>query len=1302
MALRGIVLCLAAFLAITLLLVCRAAKAQPGDLPLRFEQLNVEQGLPQESALALAQDGKGFIWLGTVAGLVRFDGYSTTVFKNRPENPATLSDNFVTALYLDEHGTLWVGTRGGLNRYDAAKGGFTRFFPAQTSSEIAGNTINAIAADGKGGMWLGTDEGLQHFDPASGHFSGWRHIASHADSLVNDNVIALAREQDGSLLIGTGAGLDRLPPGAGHFMHLGVEYDGEGSQDRSVRTINLTKQGDAWVGTTNGLKHLPPQGTQAAILQGPQFADIRHMAVARILIDAESRFWLGTDADGLKLFDTASGALQSYRHVEADPFSLGSDHIGAMLEDRGGTLWVGTWYAGASRTDLAGGGFDRMRAVPGQSNTLSSNQVVNISGDARGNVYFGTLDGMDRYDPVSKTMHVYRHSLGNPQHLADNRIDLIFPDDSGLWWVATDSGLERFDPLTERFTAIKFDTSYPNSDFIQAIVKDEDGIYWIASRGGLHRYDARSGKSAILRHDVEQPDSLGDNWIWSMVEDKEGYLWLATMNGLERLDRKNRRFRHFRNDPADAGSLSHNRVNYLYRDSQDRIWVGTAGGLDLMQKNGSGNISFKRYAQPAGTNPDPVGSILEDAHGQLWVSTTAGIIRIDPDSGAARSYTEKDGLIAGSFFINSAWKAPDGMLYFGGINGVTRFYPDAISDNPNPPQVAITDFLIFNRSILKSPAQHEVKLDAALQDTKEIALPYKDSVFSFEFAALHFADPGRNQYAYRLEGFDHDWVNTDAGKRFATYTNLDPGHYVFHVKASNKDGVWNEAGVSIGLTILPPLWMTWWFRGALLVAFATLAYLLYRFRVHQLLAQKDALEREIGARTGEILAQKNALEQANHNFAVISDIGRELTAKLDMEDITNTLYHKVNELMDASVFGIGVYRPEQDIIEVPYAMERGIRYAPYIRDAREPNQMAVWCIRNKKEILINDLQAEHKLYVQDLELTSSDKDMGWLSDGSKPSMPCSMLYVPILLNERVLGTICVHSFRNHAYQPVHVDMLRTLATYVAVAFDNAEAYARLGQAQQRLMAQEKMAALGSLVAGVAHELNTPIGNGMLTATALQERTNEMSTRMHDAQFRRSDLVAFVNICQDAATLIVRGLQAAGDLISSFKQVAVDQTSAQRRKHELDQTTREIVATMASKIRKAGHALTQDVPPEIVMDGYPGAYGQVVSNLIDNALLHAFGERRGGTMRLSAMRVSASMVRIQFSDDGVGIRRESLKRIFDPFYTTKLGQGGSGLGLHISYNIVTSLLGGEIKVDSIEGQGTTFVIDLPLVAPPERG
>ncbi len=485
----------------------------------------------------------------------------------------------------------------------------------------------------------------------------------------------------------------------------------------------------------------------------------------------------------------------------------------------------------------------------------------------------------------------------------------------------------------------------------------------------------------------------------------------------------------------------------------------------------------------------------------------------------------------------------------------------------------------------------------------------------------------------------------------------------------------------------------------------SMVYAGFRIRIRALVQQKHVLEDQVNARTAELLLQKESIERqhqnvqtAHRNISLISDIGRALTANLDTEAIMLMLYSHVNELMDASVFGIGFYRPERSVIDYPFAIEKGKRYAPYSRTMTEPNQMAVWCIQHEREIFINDLQAEYSNFIEHLGLTSSDEHLGTLDDGSLPTAPQSMLYVPISVSGRMVGVISVHSYDKNAYEQIHLDMLRTLASYVGVAFDNADAYRQLKDTQQQLVAQEKLAALGSLVAGVAHELNTPIGNSLLMASALQEKTDEVSTKFDDQTIKRSDLASFIGASQEASALIMRSLRNAADLVNSFKQVAVDQASAQRRQFNLEQASHEIVATMMNQVRKAGHLVEFDIPNDIVMDSYPGPYGQVLINFVNNAMLHAFGDRTGGRMHLRATTKVHGWVLLAFSDDGAGIDPENLARIFDPFFTTKMGQGGSGLGLNITYNIVTSLLGGSVRVESTPGKGTTFYIDLPLAAP----
>ena len=323
--------------------------------------------------------------------------------------------------------------------------------------------------------------------------------------------------------------------------------------------------------------------------------------------------------------------------------------------------------------------------------------------------------------------------------------------------------------------------------------------------------------------------------------------------------------------------------------------------------------------------------------------------------------------------------------------------------------------------------------------------------------------------------------------------------------------------------------------------------------------------------------------------------------------------------------------------------------------------------------------------------------MGTLEDGSLPTEPRSLIYVPISVNGQVRGIITVHSYRAHAYHRIDADMLTTLASYVAVAFANADSYRQLQDTQQQLVEREELAALGSLVAGVAHELNTPIGNSLVIASTLEDKTTEIELRQNNNVLRRSDLAQFIDAAREASTLLMRGLRNAAELVNSFKQVAVDQASAKRRHSDLHQASQEIVTTMKNQIRKAGHQVDLEMPDDIEMDSFPGPYGQVIINLINNALLHAFDGRSGGVIRLWAVRLGPDRVRIVFQDDGAGIAIEHQARIFDPFFTTKLGQGGNGLGLSITYNIVTSLLDGSIRVDSVVGVGTRFTMDLPLKA-----
>jgi signal transduction histidine kinase len=421
------------------------------------------------------------------------------------------------------------------------------------------------------------------------------------------------------------------------------------------------------------------------------------------------------------------------------------------------------------------------------------------------------------------------------------------------------------------------------------------------------------------------------------------------------------------------------------------------------------------------------------------------------------------------------------------------------------------------------------------------------------------------------------------------------------------------------------------------------------------------------------------LQQASANLAHLGAIGQEITAHLDEAAVFQVLNRHVHGLLDTNAFAVYLISGDGLFLERAFGLEAG-KALPTARIAWLESELhAAICLRERRELVV------------DLGHASSQPLPGTLRNQSG-------LYAPLALGDRVLGVMGVQSMQTYAYGERQCLIFRTLCAYGAIALDNARAYRQLQEAQSRLVEQEKLAALGSLVAGVAHELNTPIGNSLIMASSLQDKTRTITLQLQQKALRRSDLELFLTESRESARLIQRGLANAADLINSFKQVAVDRTSAQRRRFNLQQTCHEISATLANHLKPGEHKIIQSIPDDIELISYPGPFGQVLINLINNAVLHAFDQKKGGVIRMEARSTTSGRVLFEFQDDGHGIPETHLKRIFDPFFTTKLGQGGSGLGLNISYNIITTLLGGQISVESEPGCGTRFMLDLPLHAP----
>jgi signal transduction histidine kinase len=432
------------------------------------------------------------------------------------------------------------------------------------------------------------------------------------------------------------------------------------------------------------------------------------------------------------------------------------------------------------------------------------------------------------------------------------------------------------------------------------------------------------------------------------------------------------------------------------------------------------------------------------------------------------------------------------------------------------------------------------------------------------------------------------------------------------------------------------------------------------------LAEGEAVRAEMLQQTGAILE-------------LLGAIGQEITASLDANAVFQALNRHVHGLLHVTAFVIYIMDPDQQSITSSFGVENGEPIEPDTLQMSDLTSRSVRCIRERREILI--------------EFSSNDEILG-LIPGTERVL--SMLFAPLIVGEKVLGVMTIQSSEEHAYGEREKMIFRSLCAYGAIALGNADAYLRLKETQAHLVAQEKLAALGSLVAGVAHELNTPIGNCLLVASTVQENSKGIVEKLRTQTLRKSDLNVYCEDMKSSSEIMMRSLSSAASLISSFKQVAVDRTSEHRRTFNLSQVLKDILATLHIRIHHAGHAVTLDVPAEVAMDSYPGSLGQVITNLIENAILHAFEKGRAGNIIIKVTQPDPHRVLLQFSDNGGGIPEQNLKRVFDPFFTTKLGKGGSGLGLHICYNIVTSVMHGQLTVKSTVGVGTTFTLDCPLV------
>ena len=855
-----------------------AAAEQQRRKKLRFDHKGRSDGLSQSFVTSMIQDRTGFLWFGTQEGLNRYDGYEFETFTYVVSDPTSLSHDSVKVVFEDSAGVLWVGTEGGgLSRLDRATGDFTHFrHDPNDPTTLSSDRVRAIIEDQQGHFWVGTDGGgLNLFDRETGEFRRFplADATTGIDGLASAQVRSLALGSPGALWIGTdGGGLSRLDTEAETYTHFNRESDDEARVlgDNRVRDLLYDSEGRLWIGTyESGLYRLD---SEDAALRNWRHLDDSPLSIGsdQIWAITEARdgtIWVGTD-QGLSEYYANEDHFVTYRHDPADPASLAHNRVLSILLDSSGVLWVGT-YDGLSHWNTRASSFGHYSKSTASGSKISEQVVTSFAEDPSGKIWIGTYGGgLNLFDPATAEFEHYRHDPTDPSSLSGDRVMALRVDSRGDLWAGTfASGLNHKPLGADEFVNYRHDPQNPNSlsaDAVTNVYEDSDGILWISSyRGGLNRFDRRSTSFTSYRADPEDPESLPNDRVLAVLEDSQGKLWVATDGGgLAHLDRQTGKFKVTRHNPVDGESLSSDHIWHLSEDPDGGLWIATqGGGLNLWSApdRAAGTERFFRLTEDQGLASDIAYGALVDQQGYLWISTNSGLTRYEVASQTLQNYNESHGL-QDEFNQGALFQTSTGELYFGGVQGFNVFDPVEINRKSDPPAVVLT-------KILK--ANHEIVTEAPLNDLNGIELGHHDHVITFEFSALDFADSERNQYMYRLEGFDPKWVEIGNLRR-ATYTNLPTGSYTFRVRASNNDGVWNNDGVSLPLTVHPPPWLTVWaYIGYGVLGLAMLLYYLRhqrRKRDHALaLAQANrGLTREIEERKAterELRAEQQKVEK---------------------------------------------------------------------------------------------------------------------------------------------------------------------------------------------------------------------------------------------------------------------------------------------------------------------------------------------------------------------------------------------------------------------------------------------------------
>ena len=1248
-----------------------------------FQHSDADQGLLHPHSMALAEDADGFLWVGTQGGLARWDGYRFKTYLPDPKVAGTLPDNFVKTLHTDKQGRLWIGTAsGGLARYDKD---LDRFISIGVGPEgVSHVSINAIVDDGAGGVWVGTHGGLDQLDGKTGTARHWRHDPKDASSLPHNGIAALLRDRSGKLWVGTAEGLVQQNAASSGF--VAVPLPMPAGPQPIVRSLFQDTAGRIWIGTqANGVFVMDTaSGSARAVIEtDPGPITLATGSVRAIAETRTGEIWLGLFGQGVVIVNTTTWQTRRVRNDPTVAAGLLSDQVNALRQDRSGLMWVGT-AAGLSRHESGAAGILTVTGGAGRSNKVSDIDVFSVLATASGKVWLGLgRNGIDILEPASGSVAGLRPDATRPQATLPNSVvHSLAEAANGKVYVGTGVGLYRVDTKSSVAVRLPWPSAKPFGG-IQALAF-EDGKLWVAEgiagsvAGAAHLWRFEQDGSARR---LASFSDLTDHRIKALAPDKDGSLWVGTQNGLNRLDASGAVVERILPGPDDPAGLSAPQVSSLLLDRKGRLWVATlGGGIDVLEaRSADGKPRFRRISTAQGLPNTIACKLLEDQTGKIWASLAQGLAVIDPNTFAVRTPTRADGHIKGCWSGSGA-ATPQGDLVFGRAGGLTVVRPQHLVEWAYRPPVVVTEVRVGGKVVASG------RFNSGAVGTPLTISPDANR-FAVEFAALDYSAPQRNQYAYHLEGYDRDWIPTDANRRLASYTNLPPGDYRLRLRGSNRDGAWTDTVLSMPIRVLPAWYQTLWFRVlAGLLALAVLAAFV-RGRTAYLRQLQLELENTVALRTAQLHEKQLALEQqqsalvaTNAELALSADtleqlgeIGRQITANLNATDVFTTLYRGIGGLLDAPSLSIYRLSADGNSLQRVFGFDDGQALPALMVAVDSTQSIAARVARERIEVL-----------EEVAPCTTSQNHVYGLR------AMATLLFAPLIVDQRLIGVMAIQTERARAYGERERSIFRALCAYGAIALDNAAAYENTRIAMQaaaeakqlaedaKLIADEATESKSLFLANMSHEIRTPmnaiIGMSYLALqTGLDKKQRNYVEKVHRAG---ENLLGIIN-----------------DILDISK-IEAGKMSMERIDFRLEDVMDHLANLVSMKTEDKGLELLFVVAPDVptALMGDPLRLGQVLINLGNNAV--KFTEHGEIVVGVEKVGQDATGVELHFwiKDSGIGMTPEQCAKMFQSFSqadaSTTRKYGGTGLGLSISKNLV-ELMGGHIWVESEPGKGSTF-------------